>query len=439
LKRIIILIAALAALLGGLSLAPAGAQTVNDDGGLASCTTDANGYCTIPHSLGAAPTDVEATGQYPIGGTTYVTSSIMVDSVTATDFRVRIHSSDGSLVTSQPVRFYWHAWLRPSPPPSSTTTTTTGATTTTAVPPPPNVSDKLVPLHGAWWGDYVSSNTADVAPRETLAGRKFDIVQYYHDWNDTFPSAAEKSLSDGGRFLRLIFNGRDFSNSANNKNWCQIADGSQDTNIHRIASNVKAFGSKLFLTFHGEPEGSDGASCTGVIGTANGSGTLAQYVLAWRHIHDLFAADGVTNAVWVQSMANPSATTAAAAYVGDAFLDWWGWDPYNWYLCGGHSDAWISLSDKMASGYNWMEANHPGIPMMLGEHGSAQPSTASPSKGDWFRAIPADVAANRPDAKAYVYFDRVDGTCNWKVDSSADSMAGWQAEGGAAYFNQPHG
>lgn len=419
-------------------IGPASSQTANEAGGLESCTTDASGYCTVTHGLSATPGDIQLTGKAPIAGNSNIPVGLLADQPTATSFRIRAINQSGAAIVSQPITFWWHAWVNPNPPSSSTTTTTVAATTTTL--PPPNVSDKLVPLHGAWWGDYVSSNTADVVPRETLSGRKFDIVQYYHDWNDTFPSVAEKGLADGGRFLRLIFNGRDFSNSANNVNWCQIANGSQDTNIHRIANNIKAFGNKLFLTFHGEPEGSDGASCTGVTGTANGSGTLAQYVSAWRHVHNVFAADGVTNAVWVQSMANPSATTAAAAYVGDAYLDWWGFDPYNWYNCGGHSDPWISLSNKMAGAYNWITTNHPGIPVMLGEYGSHQPSTASPSKGDWFRAIPADVARDRPKAKAYIYFDRsgTNGNCVWSVNSSADALAGWQEMGRAAYFKQPH-
>jgi len=305
--------------------------------------------------------------------------------------------------------------------------------------PVPNVSPQLVPAHGAWWGDYVSSNPSDVPARETLSGRKFDIVNYYHDWNDTFPTSGEQSLAAGGRFLKENFNGRDFSNSANNVNWCQIANGSQDTNIRRIADNIKTFGSKLFVSFHIEPQGADGVSCTGVTGTANGSGTLAQFASAWRHVHDVFQSEGANNAVWVLTYSNPSATESAAAYPGDYYVSWIGFDPYNWYTCGGHNDAWVSLSNKMGGFYSWAQLNHPLKPLMLGEYGSHQPITTTPSKGDWFRAIPADVAANRPAVKAYVYFDRIsNGDCNWKVDSSADSLAGWKAMGAASDFNQPH-
>lgn len=303
----------------------------------------------------------------------------------------------------------------------------------------PNVSSKLVPAHGAWFGDYVSSNPAEVPARESLSHRKFDLVSFYHDWNDTFPTAGEKSLAAGGRFLKLNFNGRDYSNSANNVNWCQIADGSQDANIRRIAANIKAFGRKLFVTFHTEPEGADGASCVGRRGTIGGSGTLPQFAAAWRHVHNVFASQGVANAVWVLTYANPSPTTAAAAYPGDGSVDWIAWDPYNWWTCGGHHDAWTQLASKMAGFYGWAQLNHPRKPLMLGEYGSAQPSTTAPSKGQWFRNIPGQVAKDRPAVKAFVYFDRVsNGNCTWKVDSSTDSLNGWRAVGAAPYFHQPH-
>lgn len=270
--------------------------------------------------------------------------------------------------------------------------------------------------------------------REQLAGRKFDIVNFYHDWNDTFPSAAEKALVDGGRILKLNFNGRDFSNSANDRNWCQIANGSEDTNIRRIAANIKAFGRKLFLSFHIEPMGADGVSCAGRTGTVGGHGTAAEFVAAWRHVHDVFAANGVTNAVWVVCMANPGATEAAAFYPGDAYTDWIAWDPYNWFTCGGHNDTWVDLAAKMAGFYNWARANHPSKPLMLGEYGCA----ADPRKGQWFRNIAAQVAAQRPEVKAFVYFDRFSDGCDWHVNVPADALAGWQAMGADPYFNQPH-
>lgn len=302
----------------------------------------------------------------------------------------------------------------------------------------PAVSDKLVPLQGAWWGSNRES-------RESQVSRQFDIINHYHDWNDTFPTLAEQNLANGGRYLKLNFNGRDYSNDANNKNWCEIANGSQDENIRRIAGNIRAFAQKVFLSFHIEPEAFDGWDCTGHSGTPftdpnNGNrlfGQPAQFADAWRHIHDVFAQQGVTNAVWVLTYCCSSGSAAEALYPGDAYVDWIAWDPYNFYTC--HNNAWTELVNKTRVIYDWARTSHPGKYLMLGEFNSQQPPVGDPnSKGDWFRHIPADFAAQRPLVKALIVWDS-NTNCNFVVDSSADSLAGYTAAGHDPYFNQPHG
>lgn len=418
--RRLLLVLVLLAALGGIAL-PLHAQAPPEhDGGIGSCTTDAGGYCTVGHSLGAVPTDIQVTPRSPIGGPD-LAGTLSADQPTVTSFRVRALHGDGTVLASAPITFWYHVWARPA-----------AAPTTTSL---PTVSDKLVPAKGAWWGDYVSSNPADVAARETLSGRKFDIVKWYQDWDSTFPSAAQKALADGGRFLSFDLETRDFQNAANNKCWSAVANGSQDANIDRIAAGIRAFGKPMFLGLSGEPEGKDGTACDAPHGVY---GTAADFVAAWRHLHERFAADGVTNVVWVENYGNPSATTANAFYVGDAFTDWIGWDPYNWYNCRGHSDAWIQLADKMGGFYSWAQANHPSKPLGLTEYGSQQPSTATPSKGAWLRTAAADLSVRRPAVRAFIYFDRQDSDCAWRVDSSPDATQGWRDMGAAPYFNQPH-
>ncbi len=296
------------------------------------------------------------------------------------------------------------------------------------------VNDKLVPLQGAWWGDYVSSNPADVGPRETLSGRKFDIVHFYEDTSGTFPSTAQANLGNGGRWLFFNIQPRIFGGSS--LCWADIAAGSQDTWLTNEANALAAYGQPLFLSFSHEPEGNDGAACD----PANGIyGTPAQFISAFRHVHDLMA-PLAPKVVWVLNYANPSSSVATSFYPGDAYLDWIAWDPYNWYNCGGHNDPWIQLSDKMAGFYGWAQTNHPSKPLMLAEYGSHQPSGTTPSKGQWFRDAAAQVPTTRPAVKAYVYFDRTgtSGDCQWSVDSSTDSLNGWKAMGADPYFNQPH-
>lgn len=295
----------------------------------------------------------------------------------------------------------------------------------------PNVSDRLVPLHGAWWGDYAGPNPADVLARESLAGRRFDIVHFYEDMNGTFPSGAQAALTPA-RFLFFnvqprIFGGSSFC-------WRSITNGSHDAWLKGEAGALRSFGRRLFISFSHEPEGNDGTACD----TARGIyGTDADFVAAFRHVHNVMGTIA-PNIVWVMNYANPGGTLAAKLYPGNAYVDWIAWDPYNWYACGGHHDPWTQLAAKMSGFYTWARANHPDKALMLAETGSAQPSGTSPSKGRWFRNIPA-AWAKLPAAKALVYFDRrSNGDCIWKVDSSADSLAGWRAAGASSYFHQPH-
>jgi len=64
-------------------------------------------------------------------------------------------------------------------------------------------------------------------------------------------------------------------------------------------------------------------------GTAN---QPADLVAAWRHLHDRFAAAGATNArfVWSPDGVNLDVGQLRAAYPGDAYVDFAGWDTYGY-------------------------------------------------------------------------------------------------------------
>jgi len=64
-------------------------------------------------------------------------------------------------------------------------------------------------------------------------------------------------------------------------------------------------------------------------GTAN---QPADLVAAWRHLHDRFAAAGATNArfVWSPDGVNLDVGRLRAAYPGDAYVDFAGWDTYGY-------------------------------------------------------------------------------------------------------------
>ena len=77
-----------------------------------------------------------------------------------------------------------------------------------------------------------------------------------------------------------------------------IASGTEDANIARVADAVKALGSRVLVRFAYEMDQPTSGP--------RYLGSPAQFIAAWRHVHDVFQARGVTNArfVWSPIAAN---------------------------------------------------------------------------------------------------------------------------------------
>jgi Glycosyl hydrolase family 26 len=296
-------------------------------------------------------------------------------------------------------------------------------------------SHKLVPPCGAWWGTYAGTGLADLAGREALAGRKFDLVHVYHDFDDVFPTPAEASLTPA-RWLFYDWGSRIFGQTG--ICWGAIAAGDYDRAIDTEAAALRSFGQPVFLSFAAEPEDNVGQTCA-PDRTGGVNGTAGQFVAAWRHVHDRLVGAGASNVIWVWNVSGASGPGTLQLYPGDAYVDWIAWDPYNWYRCDGRHARWTSWSDKVAPFYDVLtRAGLTAKPWMLAEYGSDEDRASATRKGDWFRAIAREARAHWPMIKAFVYFDRDHGDCEWNVDSSPDATAGFVQVGHDPYFNQPH-
>ena len=70
--------------------------------------------------------------------------------------------------------------------------------------------------------------------------------------------------------------------------------GRYDEYIREFAEEARAWGHPFFLRFNWEMNGDWFPWSEGVNGNPSG-----EYVAAWRHVHDIFAAVGATNVTWV--------------------------------------------------------------------------------------------------------------------------------------------
>jgi hypothetical protein len=288
------------------------------------------------------------------------------------------------------------------------------------------VSRTLVPSCGAYWGIYSrryggGNVGTTVKTWESTLDRRFDIVLMYYDFSGRngpgwFPDAAMQNLGQS-RILLLDWESRNFATGANYR-WADIAAGRYDASVVvPSARRVKAYGRKVMLGLDHEMDLSYAKH-----------GTAAEYRAAYKHLRSVFAAQGVDNVVWtwVTSgyVAYGNGPHVKSFYPGDAYVDWIGYDPYNFNTC--HKSGWETFDQTVKGFYDWSAANGLGNkPLLLQEYGMHHGDDAKSRQ--WYRDID-DVLRKRTRIKALVRWDS-DTSCTLRIDSGAGMVAEFRAAG----------
>jgi len=265
---------------------------------------------------------------------------------------------------------------------------------------------------GALFGAYVQGAASDAAAqmkavetRERDLGRRLAIDHHFYPWDKEFPTARERADLEAGRIPLISWNG-----TLN----LGIGLGLEDDLIKERADAVKALPGKVMIRWMWEMDGRR---------MANDSGHPALYVAAWRHIHDVFAAEGATNVQWVWC---PNATAfaddrnAPAYYPGDEYVDWICADGYNW-APGRNSDQWRSFASIYGAFYDWGMAH--GKPLMVGEYGAQERNPGD--KAAWLTEARQALKTKFPGIKAVLYFD-ANKDYDWRVTSSPQTLAAFR-------------
>jgi beta-mannanase len=289
----------------------------------------------------------------------------------------------------------------------------------------------LVPAGGALLGSFVdldnrwtnaSQAEQEVSTFESQIGRKVDIDHHYYSWSNPFPTELESWDVADGRTPLISWGGTDLDT---------IASGSQDSLIAQRADDLKALGATVFVRWCWEMNG-DWIGCGGAQqndpGKTNGP---AKYVVAWRHIHDVFTERGATNVVWVWA---PNASDAPREpwnhwtqyYPGDDYVHWVGVDGYNW----GETATWSKWSNFAKIFSNIYDDYASRKPIMIAETSSAE---AGGNKAQWISDAAASLKTTFPSVAAVVWFD-VDKETNWRVDSSSAALQSFKAVANDPYF-----
>jgi len=185
-----------------------------------------------------------------------------------------------------------------------------------------------------YMGVEVPNAPDSMAPVQQFAGwvgKKPNLIGAYVGWNTGLDTQAVKSAWSYGALYFQVW-------EPFNITMKQIAAGTSDDYITRFATSVRALNLPIALSFGHEMNGD-----WYPWGTADT--TAADFVAAWRHVHDLFVKAGATNVIWIwdpNDIYPVPNVPLQPLYPGDKYVDWVGVTGY-WTNTGPHTYASLFL------------------------------------------------------------------------------------------------
>lgn len=164
-------------------------------------------------------------------------------------------------------------------------------------------------------------------------------------------------------------------------------------------------------------------------GTSRQGNTAEQYVQAWRHVHDQFAAAGAANVrwCWAPNVPPPGAGTAGAqlaeCFPGGDVVDVLGLDGYNW----GRPDpplSWTTPAELFGPGLDALRSLGTRLPIMVTETASAEGHGSGHAKADWITEL-FDYLTRQGDVRGAIWFQERKER-DWRVNSSQAAEAAYR-------------
>ena len=257
-----------------------------------------------------------------------------------------------------------------------------------------------MPSCGAWLGASTAAKsgklgTADYAiglnEYEAVAQNTPDILHFYKNGaraSSRAPARSTMAERAGQAAEPAVLQ----LEAGHRSSWRQIANGGADSAIATVASGIKAYDHKIFLTIWHEPEND--------LGSAGSGYAAADYVAMYRYVVTELRSLGVTNAVFVMNYMGfyGWSDVVDSLWPGDDVRRLDRLRPVRLQRCTPTSALFLDTANKSWPGfYSWATNKAPGKPIMLAEWGfdlTKQPD--SPAILDGARA---DHPARLPDAE----------------------------------------
>ncbi len=312
------------------------------------------------------------------------------------------------------------AWaLLPRPAPSESALGSTGTEVLSGPVP--------VPVDGAYFGTHFSRSTS----RETLLleleadiDRRMAIDHVYHGWDAPFPNDYDRATIKEGRLLFLSWSSR--RPPQPNARWSDIAAGRYDRLIDQRARAVARLDTPVLLSFDHEP--------LAQVGTESwDSGSVEDFVAAFRHVVDRFERAGTDNVAWVWTLTSFQFRTGdpERLYPGDDVVDWVGVDGYVNIGCPWLDVGWRTWTEVFEAPHDFAAAK--AKPLVVAEFGLREDPADPTRKQQWFVDSIEEIRA-MPSLKAVVSFNS-EADCSSYVLSSPQAREGYATMGADPWFS----
>ena len=253
-----------------------------------------------------------------------------------------------------------------------------------------------------WIGLYVPGAPSSMAPllaAESKLGAHAAVVNFFVADTEGFPAAGCKNVAAAGAtpLITLEFW------STTTGGLSAITNGSQDAYLKTFAKAAKSYGKTVWLRPFHEMNGD------WYPWGATGANTPAKFIAAYRHVHDVFAAQGATNVkfVWCPNVDYD----VASYYPGASYVDYAAMDGYN------NGTPWRSFSQIFGTTYAKVAAVT-SKPIFIAETSCVEGGTG---KAAWIDEMFDQIATRYTRIAGVCWFD-APLTCDWRLDTSAGSV-----------------
>ncbi|WP_375482474.1 glycoside hydrolase family 26 protein [uncultured Jatrophihabitans sp.] len=294
----------------------------------------------------------------------------------------------------------------------------------------PSCSDPVICPSSVYFGASLPGLPRDLAGLQafgTDVARQPTIANYFAAFGDQLDRTGLTALADAHRLPMLTWSPDVRGNTgANPYPLTAIASGAFDTYLIAQAKALAAVPGHVAVRFAHEMNAGWFPWGRGVNGN-----TDAQYVAAYRHVHDVVTAAGATNVIWMWSpavvagAASPgSSGSLGSLYPGSAYVDWVAPDLY----LPNATDTFAALWNPVQADLNTFAADKP---LVFAETGVAPGPTRPAQIADLVGGL-----LHTPRLAGIVWFEE-SGTKDWRVDADPAGRSALAAQLATPWVSVP--